>query len=139
MRTLRSGAGKRSRSAMPSWKAPTRPSTLLRVVMHQVRLRHTSLTHEAAAGSTPIAIMAKAGHTDMKVTRRYLHLAGIVFRDEADALERRLGLAPLAAVPATSEPAATGLPVSKVLEDGEGSASQSVSCVSLSQYGGSEA
>ena len=55
-------------------------------------LRHTSLTHEAASGSTPIAIMAKAGHTDMKVTRRYLHLAGIVFHDEADALERRLGL-----------------------------------------------
>ena len=54
-------------------------------------LRHTSLTHEAAAGSTPIALMAKAGHTDMKVTRQYLHLAGIVFRDEAEALERRLG------------------------------------------------
>jgi integrase len=53
-------------------------------------LRHTSLTNEAAAGSSPIALMAKAGHTDMKVTRRYLHLAGIVFRDEAAALERRL-------------------------------------------------
>jgi integrase len=53
-------------------------------------LRHTSLTNEAASGSTPIALMAKAGHTDMKVTRRYLHLAGIVFRDEADALEKRL-------------------------------------------------
>lgn len=34
--------------------------------------------------------MAKAGHTDMKITRRYLHLAGIVFREEAAALERRL-------------------------------------------------
>ncbi len=53
-------------------------------------LRHTSLTNEAASGSTPIALMAKAGHTDMKVTRRYLHLAGIVFHDEAQALERRL-------------------------------------------------
>jgi integrase len=46
-------------------------------------LRHTSLTNEAASGSTPIALMAKAGHTDMRVTRRYLHLAGIVFHDEA--------------------------------------------------------
>ena len=55
-------------------------------------LRHTSLTNEAASGSTPIALMAKAGHTDMKVTRRYLHLAGIVFHDEAEALEQRLGL-----------------------------------------------
>ena len=39
-----------------------------------------------------VALMAKAGHTDMKVTRQYLHLAGIVFHDEAEALERRLGL-----------------------------------------------
>jgi len=53
-------------------------------------LRHTSLTNEAAAGSSPIALMAKAGHTDMKVTRQYLHLAGIVFHDEAAALEERL-------------------------------------------------
>src|SRR5262249_2572907 len=53
-------------------------------------LRHTSLTHEAASGSGAVAIMAKAGHTDMRITRRYLHLAGIVFRDEAEALERRL-------------------------------------------------
>jgi integrase len=53
-------------------------------------LRHTSLTNEAASGSGPVALMAKAGHTDMKVTRRYLHLAGIVFREEAEALEQRL-------------------------------------------------
>jgi integrase len=53
-------------------------------------LRHTSLTNEAASGSGEVALMAKAGHTDMKVTRRYLHLAGIVFHAEAQALERRL-------------------------------------------------
>lgn len=53
-------------------------------------LRHTALTNEAAAGSSPIALMTKAGHTDMKTTRIYLHLAGTVFRDEAEALERRL-------------------------------------------------
>jgi integrase len=58
-------------------------------------LRHTSLTNEAAAGSGPIALMAKAGHTNMKVTRQYLHLAGTVFRDEAAALERRLGFGPV--------------------------------------------
>jgi hypothetical protein len=34
--------------------------------------------------------MAKAGHSDMKTTRIYLKLAGIVFREEASALERRL-------------------------------------------------
>jgi hypothetical protein len=36
--------------------------------------------------------MSKAGHANMATTKRYLHLAGVVFRDEADALERRLGL-----------------------------------------------
>lgn len=36
--------------------------------------------------------MAKRGYTDMATTKRHLHLAGVVFRDEADALERRLGL-----------------------------------------------
>jgi hypothetical protein len=49
-----------------------------------------ALTNEAAAGSSPIALMTKAGHSDMKTTRIYLHLAGTVFRDEAEALERRL-------------------------------------------------
>jgi integrase len=53
-------------------------------------LRHTALTNEAAAGSSPIALMAKAGHSDMKTTRIYLHLAGTVFHDEAAAVERRL-------------------------------------------------
>jgi integrase len=53
-------------------------------------LRHTALTNEAASGSGPIALMSKAGHSDMKTTRIYLHLAGIVFHDEAAALERRL-------------------------------------------------
>jgi hypothetical protein len=34
--------------------------------------------------------MPKPGHAHMATTKRYLHLAGVVFRDEADALERRL-------------------------------------------------
>lgn len=53
-------------------------------------LRHTAITNDAAAGSSPIAVMTKAGHSDMSTTKRYLHLAGVVFRDEAEALERRL-------------------------------------------------
>jgi integrase len=53
-------------------------------------LRHTALTNEAAAGSGPIPLMAKAGHSNMKTTQIYLHLAGTVFRDEAAALEQRL-------------------------------------------------
>jgi hypothetical protein len=34
--------------------------------------------------------MAKAGHRSMSTTKTYLHLAGVVYRDEADALERRM-------------------------------------------------
>jgi len=53
-------------------------------------LRHTAITNDAAAGSSELAVMAKAGHRSMSTTKAYLHLAGVVFRDEADALERRL-------------------------------------------------
>jgi integrase len=53
-------------------------------------LRHTALTNEAAAGSGPIPLMAKAGHSNMKATQIYLHLAGKVLRGEAAAFERRL-------------------------------------------------
>jgi integrase len=53
-------------------------------------LRHTAITQDAVAGTGPVALMAKAGHTDMATTKIYLHLAGTVFREEAAALERRM-------------------------------------------------
>lgn len=53
-------------------------------------MRHTALTNLAATGASPIAVMATAGHRSMSTTNRYLHLAGVVFRDDAAALERRL-------------------------------------------------
>jgi integrase len=53
-------------------------------------LRHTAITHDAAAGASELAVMAKAGHRSMSTTRTYLHLAGVVFRKEAVELERRL-------------------------------------------------
>jgi hypothetical protein len=34
--------------------------------------------------------MATAGHRSMSTTKGYLHLAGVVFRDESAALEQRL-------------------------------------------------
>lgn len=64
-------------------------------------LRHSAITHDAAAGSSVIAVMAKAGHRNMATTRTYLHLAGVVFRDEAAALERRLLGAGLSTEPST--------------------------------------
>jgi hypothetical protein len=30
--------------------------------------------------------MTKAGHADMKTTKLYMHMAGVVFRDEAERL-----------------------------------------------------
>jgi integrase len=54
-------------------------------------LRHASLTNGAAAGETPIALMTRAGHANMATTQNYLHLAGVVFRDEAQRLEERFG------------------------------------------------
>jgi integrase len=53
-------------------------------------LRHTAITHDAAAGASELAVMAKAGHRSMSTTKTYLHLAGVVFRKEAEELERRL-------------------------------------------------
>jgi integrase len=53
-------------------------------------MRHTALTNLAATGASPIAIMTTAGHRSMATTRGYLHLAGVVFHDEASALGRRL-------------------------------------------------
>ena len=52
-------------------------------------LRHTAITNDAAAGASPVAIMTKAGHASMNTTRVHIHLAGVVFRDEANALEAR--------------------------------------------------
>jgi len=54
--------------------------------------RHGALTNLAAAGISPMAIMGIAGHRSMQTTKQYIHLAGVVFRDEAALLEqRRLG------------------------------------------------
>jgi hypothetical protein len=50
----------------------------------------TSITNDAIAGANPVALMTKAGHANMATTKRYLRLAGAVFAEEAEALERRL-------------------------------------------------
>jgi hypothetical protein len=36
------------------------------------------------------ALMRRAGHKNVATTQRYVDLAGVVFRDEADALEDRM-------------------------------------------------
>ena len=54
-----------------------------------VVLVRTALTNGAAAGETPIALMTRAGHANMSTTQTYLHLAGVVFPEEAQRLEQR--------------------------------------------------
>ena len=52
--------------------------------------RHTSITNAAAAGVGPGALQARAGHSDLSTTQRYIDLAGVLFRDEADVAEARM-------------------------------------------------
>ncbi|HLM33696.1 MAG TPA: site-specific integrase, partial [Gaiellaceae bacterium] len=52
--------------------------------------RHTSITSSAAAGLSPAALMARAGHSDFKTTQGYIDLAGETFRAEAGLLEDQL-------------------------------------------------
>lgn len=55
--------------------------------------RHSSITNAAAAGTAPEALMARAGHSDIATTQIYVDLGGERFREEAELLERRLGIA----------------------------------------------
>ena len=43
-------------------------------------LRHTSLTHEAAAGNLQAYVQLKAGHSQGSITERYIHAARVVPR-----------------------------------------------------------
>ena len=52
--------------------------------------RHGHLTNAAAAGVSPAALQARAGHADMSTTQRYIDLAGVRFRDEAELAEARM-------------------------------------------------
>jgi integrase/recombinase XerD len=52
--------------------------------------RHSSLTNGAAAGVSPSALQAMAGHADMSTTQRYIDLAGVRFKAEAELAEARM-------------------------------------------------
>jgi integrase len=53
-------------------------------------MRHTALTHEAAAGNPAIYVQHKAGHSQGSITERYLHAAQVLFPGAADKAEARL-------------------------------------------------
>jgi len=53
-------------------------------------LRHTALTHEAAAGNPLTYIQMKAGHSQAAITERYIHAAQVQFAGAAERAEERM-------------------------------------------------
>jgi integrase len=53
-------------------------------------LRHTALTHEAAAGNPTAYVQLKAGHSQAAITERYIHAAQVLFPGAAARAEARL-------------------------------------------------
>src|SRR6185437_12095524 len=53
-------------------------------------LRHTALTHEAAAGNPMSYIQLKAGHSQTAITERYIHAAQVQFAGAAARAEARM-------------------------------------------------
>jgi integrase len=53
-------------------------------------LRHTALTHEAAAGNPMAYVQLKAGHSQSAITERYIHAAQVLFPGAAALGEKRL-------------------------------------------------
>jgi integrase len=53
-------------------------------------LRHTALTHDAAAGNPMAYIQHKAGHSQTAITERYIHAEQILFQGAAARAEARL-------------------------------------------------
>ena len=53
-------------------------------------LRHTALTHDAAAGNPAVYVQARAGHAQATMTERYVHAAQVAFPGAAERAEDRL-------------------------------------------------
>jgi integrase len=53
-------------------------------------LRHTALTHDAAAGNPAVYVQARAGHAQATMTERYVHAAQVALPGAADRSEERL-------------------------------------------------
>ena len=53
-------------------------------------LRHTALTHEAAAGNPQAYVQLKAGHSQGSITERYIHAAQVLFPGAAARGEERM-------------------------------------------------
>ncbi|HYT94158.1 MAG TPA: site-specific integrase [Gemmataceae bacterium] len=60
-------------------------------------LRHTALTHEAAAGNPMAYLQQKAGHSQSAITEKYIHAAQVLFPGAAARGEQRIFNQPAAA------------------------------------------
>lgn len=48
--------------------------------------RHSAITNAARHGRGEMALMTIAGHSDSRITRRYTHLAGVMFQNEGERM-----------------------------------------------------
>lgn len=90
--------------AHPSKGTPLDPARLARVYLkHALHtagitkpfrpyhdLRHTALTHDAAAGNPLTYIQHRAGHSQTQITQRYIHAAQTQFAGAAERAEQRM-------------------------------------------------
>ncbi len=53
-------------------------------------LRHTALTHAAAAGNPQAYVQMRAGHSQGQITERYIHAAQVAFPRAAEKTEERM-------------------------------------------------
>ncbi len=60
-------------------------------------LRHTALTHEAAAGNPMAYLQQKAGHSQSAIAEKYIHAAQVLFPGAAARGEQRIFNQPAAA------------------------------------------
>jgi integrase len=88
----------------PTKGTPLDPSRLSRIYMRPALkkaeitkpfrpwhdLRHTALTHEAAAGNPQAYVQLKAGHSQGSITERYIHAAQVLFPGAAEKAEARM-------------------------------------------------
>ena len=72
----------------PGARHPARPLQVGFRPWHD--LRHTSLTHEAAAGNPQAYVQLKAGHSQGTITERYIHAAQVLFPGAASRGEERM-------------------------------------------------
>jgi len=53
-------------------------------------MRHTAITHDAAAGNQQAYVQMRAGHSQGAITERYIHAAAVLFPGAAAKTEARL-------------------------------------------------